>query len=248
MYGSRTFALGAKSSSPDGSDEGCHRQGTPSVAVAAQFAYQEWPRGTASTTHAEYCISSYCFEIRRRVQFPPWTSRSGRPAVSRAIEAAGGARFNYLDYILGPEAASGAFVAGDDDFGMLTGRRAIVEAAMADVAAATPGVLIRRGVAVRNLLIGASVGAGIPHVVGVQTQSGEELTRRSRSRRDGTALTLCSTLVPSGTSTAPRGSRGPWLSLLQPSLPCLRRHLTSGRPLARLSPDRECHLVEHPLR
>ncbi len=64
---------------------------------------------------------------------------------------------------------------GDGRYEMLSGRRAVVERAVAAVAEGTPGLEVRRGVAVAGLLGGAEAIAGIPHVVGVRTTEGEEL-------------------------------------------------------------------------
>ena len=58
---------------------------------------------------------------------------------------------------------------------MLSGRRAVVERAVAAVAEGTPGLEVRRGVAVAGLIGGAEAIAGIPHVTGVRTTDGEEL-------------------------------------------------------------------------
>jgi 2-polyprenyl-6-methoxyphenol hydroxylase-like FAD-dependent oxidoreductase len=64
---------------------------------------------------------------------------------------------------------------GDDEFEVLTGRRAVVEAALARLAASTHGIEVRRGVAVAGLLTNGSAAAGVPHVVGVKTEEGEEI-------------------------------------------------------------------------
>jgi flavin-dependent dehydrogenase len=50
-----------------------------------------------------------------------------------------------------------------------------VEAVLATAAAATPGVEIRRGVAVAGLISGASARTGVPHVTGVRTKDGESI-------------------------------------------------------------------------
>ncbi|HZN16149.1 MAG TPA: NAD-binding protein [Acidimicrobiales bacterium] len=63
----------------------------------------------------------------------------------------------------------------DDQFRVITGRRPVFEWAVANAAAAEPRVDVRRGVAVTELLTGASVEAGIPHVVGVRTDAGDDL-------------------------------------------------------------------------
>jgi 2-polyprenyl-6-methoxyphenol hydroxylase-like FAD-dependent oxidoreductase len=64
----------------------------------------------------------------------------------------------------------------DDAFGCITGRRCVVEAAAASVAARTPGLEIRRGAAVAELITGPSAHDGVPHVAGVRLCSGEKIT------------------------------------------------------------------------
>ena len=65
----------------------------------------------------------------------------------------------------------------DDDarFALLTGRRPVVEAAIGRVTARTPGVDVRRGVAVKGLLTGDDQVEGVRHVVGVVTEDGDEV-------------------------------------------------------------------------
>ncbi|MCU1590507.1 MAG: dependent oxidoreductase [Frankiales bacterium] len=65
--------------------------------------------------------------------------------------------------------------AGDERFRVPTGRRPMIEAVFAAAAEDTPGVTVRRGVEVAELLTGAAAVAGVPHVVGVRTTDGEEL-------------------------------------------------------------------------
>jgi 2-polyprenyl-6-methoxyphenol hydroxylase-like FAD-dependent oxidoreductase len=52
----------------------------------------------------------------------------------------------------------------------------MIEAALARVADATPGLTVRRGVAVDGLLTGAEAIAGVPNVVGVRTETGEDIS------------------------------------------------------------------------
>jgi 2-polyprenyl-6-methoxyphenol hydroxylase-like FAD-dependent oxidoreductase len=95
------------------------------------------------------------------------------PDVAAAIERDGGLRFNPMDGI--PESFSGGFREGDERFELLSGRRAVVERAVASVAEEARGLHLRRGVAVRELLSGPAAVDGIPHVTGVRTAEGEEL-------------------------------------------------------------------------
>ena len=90
-----------------------------------------------------------------------------------ALESDGAVRFNPMTGI--PDAIDGGHRDGDDRYEMLSGRRAVVERAVASVAEQTPGLTVRRGVAVAGLVCGAEAIVGVPHVTGVQTTDGEQL-------------------------------------------------------------------------
>ena len=62
---------------------------------------------------------------------------------------------------------------GDEALRLVTGRRPVVESVIAAMAEAAPNVTIRRGTKVGELIIGPSDLAGVPHVAGVRTLSGE---------------------------------------------------------------------------
>ena len=64
---------------------------------------------------------------------------------------------------------------GDDALRFVTGRRPVVEYAVAVAAEEQPGVVIRRGVRVTELVAGPSAIPGVRHVAGVRTSAGEEL-------------------------------------------------------------------------
>ncbi|MGA2522342.1 MAG: FAD-dependent oxidoreductase, partial [Acidimicrobiales bacterium] len=74
-----------------------------------------------------------------------------------------------------PDALTGGWQAGDEDFETLTGRRPVVEAVLAATANATAGVTVRRGAVVEGLCTGTSSVSGVPHVTGVRTATGEEV-------------------------------------------------------------------------
>jgi 2-polyprenyl-6-methoxyphenol hydroxylase-like FAD-dependent oxidoreductase len=93
------------------------------------------------------------------------------PQVAAALDAAGALRFNPL--VLAPAEITGGLRDGDEALEALTARRPVAEAAIASAAAATPGVTVQRGVAVAGLLVGTPAVHGVPHVVGVVTESGE---------------------------------------------------------------------------
>lgn len=95
------------------------------------------------------------------------------PAVVGALDAAGAIRHNVMALV--PEQLSGGFRDGDEKYEALTARRPVTEAVLARLAAETPGVEIRRGVAIDGVLIGTPVDDGTPHIVGVRCARGEEL-------------------------------------------------------------------------
>ncbi len=95
------------------------------------------------------------------------------PEVVAALDADGVLRYNAI--ALAPESVTGGFRDGDERFEALTGRRPMVEAAFARTAAATPGVTVRRGAAVKGLMTGTPTVDGVPHVVGVVTDTGDEV-------------------------------------------------------------------------
>lgn len=111
------------------------------------------------------------------------------PEVAAALAAAGACRINLVDGI--PESITGGRRPGDEAFTWLTGRRPVVEAAVAAVADATANLTVRRGQGVAELLTRGPV-AGPPIVTGVRTEGGEEIRaqvvvdaggRRSAMRR-----------------------------------------------------------------
>jgi 2-polyprenyl-6-methoxyphenol hydroxylase-like FAD-dependent oxidoreductase len=64
---------------------------------------------------------------------------------------------------------------GDEEFRLVTGRRAAVESIIAAMAAEQNGVTIRRGVRVTELTGGPRSVPGVPHIAGVRTSAGQEL-------------------------------------------------------------------------
>ena len=95
------------------------------------------------------------------------------PELATALTAAGASRYSVLAHI--PDEMKGGTRPGDERFDTLTGRRVIVEAVTARLAADTPGITIRRGVTVRGLIDGTPVRTGIPNVAGVELEGGEHL-------------------------------------------------------------------------
>ena len=95
------------------------------------------------------------------------------PQVVARLEADGALRDNAVGSA--PDFITGGWRDGDERFEVITGRRAMVERSVAVAAEETPGVTLRRGVAVTGLLTGPAAAPGAIHVTGVRTETGEEL-------------------------------------------------------------------------
>jgi len=95
------------------------------------------------------------------------------PDVSEALRRAGCVEFDMLS-IMPPSIKDRAQRDGDDRFVTITGRRPAIEFAVATVAERR--LPVRRGVSVTGLLTGPSLAQDIPHVTGVRTVDGEELS------------------------------------------------------------------------
>src|SRR5262249_17489934 len=84
------------------------------------------------------------------------------PELLLALDAAGALRTNAIAEA--PEFVPGGPRPGDEDFWSVTGRRPVIEAIIATVAAGTPGLAVHRGVTVTGLVTGDSGRSGVPHV------------------------------------------------------------------------------------
>lgn len=92
------------------------------------------------------------------------------PDVAVALETAGGLRFDLLS-LMPPSITDRTPRAEDERFLTLTARRPVLEQVLSQAAHAEPGLEIRRGVDVRELVVRDH--AGTPHVSGVRTGGGE---------------------------------------------------------------------------
>ena len=94
------------------------------------------------------------------------------PEAAAALDERGALRVNVME--LFPPEITGGFRPGDERYTVITGRRPVVESALAAAADANPAITVRRGVAVGGLLTNGANGSA-PHVVGVRTEDGEEV-------------------------------------------------------------------------
>jgi 2-polyprenyl-6-methoxyphenol hydroxylase-like FAD-dependent oxidoreductase len=138
------------------------RDATPR-AITPDEAWERWERrGVNQFRLPHYFLARYRSIVDAEL-----------PEVARSIEGVGGLRHNPLLEI--PEDFRGPARPEDADLEVLTGRRPVVELAVAAAAELAQGVTVRRGTSVAGLLAGAPSRGGIPHVVGVRTESGDEL-------------------------------------------------------------------------
>jgi len=124
----------------------------------AEAAWERWSRPGVNQFHQVH------------VALPRWHQiiSAELPQIGATLRSLGGSEVNLLH--LYPRSLTGAWQAGDERFTTVTGRRPVLEAAIAGVAAAEPGVDIRRGARATGLLLAASTRAGErDRVVAVQT-------------------------------------------------------------------------------
>jgi 2-polyprenyl-6-methoxyphenol hydroxylase-like FAD-dependent oxidoreductase len=126
-------------------------------------AWDTWERrGVAQFRQAHYLHASG----RRLLD-------SHLPDVKEALLRAGCITFDLLTTIP-PSITDRTPRQGDEQFTTITGRRPTIEYAVATVAEKL--VSIRRGVCVAGLLTGSRAANGVPHVAGVRTVDGEEVS------------------------------------------------------------------------
>ena len=149
--------------SRDGNEVTVLERDETSVPESPEEAWERWSRdGVAQFRQAHYLQS------RGRAVLD-----DELPDVSAALEAAGAARFDPLK-LMPPSIADRAPRPGDERFVTITARRPALEQVVARAAEAEPHMDIRRGVTVSELVMRAY--DGTPHVTGVRTDSGDELS------------------------------------------------------------------------
>jgi 2-polyprenyl-6-methoxyphenol hydroxylase-like FAD-dependent oxidoreductase len=146
----------------DGHDVTVLERDPEPVPESVDEAWERWARDGVSQFHLAHILLP-----RGRIVLDETL-----PDVVTALAAAGGLRMDFLD-LMPRSITDRARRDGDERFATITARRPVLEQALARAAEAQTGVELRRGVVVRELVIGAY--DGIPHVHGVRTESGEEL-------------------------------------------------------------------------
>ncbi|MBA2416880.1 MAG: FAD-dependent monooxygenase [Geodermatophilaceae bacterium] len=138
------------------------RDGAPPPADPEQ-AWSDWDRrGVNQFRMPHYMLSRWRQVMQREL-----------PDVLTQLRACGAAALNPLTYMLPKH--TGGWWDGDERFGTVTARRPVLEWVLAGAAEDQPGVTLRRGVAVRAVRTGTPTRPGVPHVVGVNTESGAHI-------------------------------------------------------------------------
>ena len=125
----------------------------------------QWRHGSAGSGRAESVPDGARLPGRFRAVL-----EAELPAVSKALQDAGGLRQNFIRDVL-PAQMTGGWQDGDECYEWLTGRRVLVEA----VLPLRPSRPRGRGsprYGRRGLTSGASTLPGVPHVTGVRTKAG----------------------------------------------------------------------------
>jgi 2-polyprenyl-6-methoxyphenol hydroxylase-like FAD-dependent oxidoreductase len=124
-------------------------------------AWQAWNRsGVAQFRQPHYLHAGGCRILDAAL-----------PEVSQALRRAGAATFDMLS-LMPPFIEDRTPREGDERFVTVTGRRPVLEYA---VATAAQDLDIRRGVSVTELVTGPAAAKGVPNVTGVRTSDGAEL-------------------------------------------------------------------------
>ena len=133
------------------------------VPSSAHEAWERWTRAGVTQFRQPHYLQS-----RGRIVL-----EAELPDAVVALEAAGGLRFDPL-CLMPPPITDRTPRDGDERFKTITARRPVLEQVLSRAAEAEPGLVIRRGVCVRELMVHSY--NGIPHVSGVRTAAGEELS------------------------------------------------------------------------
>jgi 2-polyprenyl-6-methoxyphenol hydroxylase-like FAD-dependent oxidoreductase len=130
---------------------------------SADDAWERWPRDGVTQFRQTHYLTSRGREVLDEVL----------PDVRMGLAAAGGMTMDPLQ-MMPPGITDRAPREGDERFITVNARRPTVEQVLARTAEAEDELEVRRGVTVTGLVTPAY--NGIPHVAGVRTETGEELT------------------------------------------------------------------------
>ncbi|HEY1516253.1 MAG TPA: FAD-dependent monooxygenase [Solirubrobacteraceae bacterium] len=132
------------------------------VPSSPEEAWERWSRDGVTQFRLAHYLTS-----RGRIVL-----EEALPEVLASLEAAGAIPFDPLR-IMPPSITDRTPRDGDDRLRTVNARRPAFEQVLGQTADAEPGLEIRRGVAVAELIV--RDGSDVPHVTGVRTDSGERL-------------------------------------------------------------------------
>lgn len=133
------------------------------VPASVDDAWERWPRDGVTQFRQTHYLTSRGREVLDAVL----------PDVRIALTQAGATSVDALA-VMPPAITDRAPREGDDRFVTVNARRCTVEQVLAGTAELESGLQIRRGVAVTGLV--ARAHNGVPHITGVRTDAGDELT------------------------------------------------------------------------
>ena len=132
------------------------------VPESIEDAFERWSRGGVSQFRQAHVLLP-----RGRAMLD-----QAMPDVLAGLKDAGGQQFDFLT-LMPPSITDRTPRVDDHRFATITARRAVLEQVLGRVADSEPGLELRRGVAVREPVVGDD--HGTPHVTGVRTESGDQL-------------------------------------------------------------------------
>ncbi|HXN39995.1 MAG TPA: NAD(P)/FAD-dependent oxidoreductase [Solirubrobacteraceae bacterium] len=146
----------------DGHDVTVLERDADPVPESGTHAWEQWSRdGVTQFRQAHLLAAAGCAVLEEAL-----------PDVHAALVSAGATRFDTLG-LLPPTLTDRAPRPDDERFVTFTARRPVFEQVLGKAAQEQPGVRVRRGVAVEELVM--QTNDGTPHVTGVRVESGETL-------------------------------------------------------------------------
>jgi 2-polyprenyl-6-methoxyphenol hydroxylase-like FAD-dependent oxidoreductase len=149
----------------DGDDVTVLERDTEGPPASLDHALDVWDRPGVGQFHQPHYMHS---RFRHILQ-------AELPDVYEKLVELGALKYDLVNAIMPPTIEDRSPRPDDDRYWTLTARRPVLELAFAQCAEDATGVKIERGTYVTGLVTGKPAEKGVPHVVGVRTDNGEEL-------------------------------------------------------------------------
>jgi len=148
----------------DGHDVTVVERDGAQVPASVEEAVEKWERpGVAQFRQAHYMHARFRHTLEAEL-----------PDMVDALVRSGARRYDPVAEFLPPTIEDRAPRNGDDRYVTITGRRPMLESVFATAVVNEPNVDVRRGTKVSELLCGPEAVSGVPNVVGVRTENGDE--------------------------------------------------------------------------